>query len=66
LIPRIARLLARADTFDAKTSDRPSRNGLAVEIALSEIERGRGTQFDPDLAPAFVEMMSQRFQSLAA
>lgn len=65
-IPRIARLLALADTFDAMTSDRPYRKGLAVEIALSEIERGRGTQFDPDLAPAFVEMMSQRFQSLAA
>jgi diguanylate cyclase (GGDEF)-like protein len=65
-IPHIARLLALADTFDAMTSDRPYRRGMAIEVALSEIERGRGTQFDPGLAPAFVEMMSERFQALAA
>lgn len=55
-IPRLARLLALADTYDAMTSDRPYRKGLPIETALAEITRGAGTQFDPALAPAFVEV----------
>jgi HD-GYP domain-containing protein (c-di-GMP phosphodiesterase class II) len=59
-IPLMARLLALADTFDAMTSDRPYRKGLAAEIALDEIQKNAGTQFDPELAPAFVEMMRSK------
>ncbi len=58
-IPLMARLLALADTFDAMTSDRPYRKGMAWEIALSEIEKNAGIQFDPDLAPPFIQMMRQ-------
>ncbi|HMS56082.1 MAG TPA: diguanylate cyclase [Fimbriimonadaceae bacterium] len=57
-IPFMARVLAIADTFDAMTSDRPYRKGLSVEIALAEIEKSAGTQFDPFLARAFVDLMS--------
>jgi diguanylate cyclase (GGDEF)-like protein len=56
-IPRMARLLAVADTYDAMTSDRPYRKGLAVEIALTEIAKGAGTQFDPEMAEAFCKMI---------
>ena len=56
-IPLIARLLAVADTYDAMTSDRPYRKGMAVDFALSTIRKGAGTQFDPELALAFVDMM---------
>lgn len=56
-IPYIARVLAIADTFDAMTSDRPYRKGLDWNIALDEITKKSGTQFDPELAPAFVELM---------
>ena len=56
-IPDTARILAIADTYDAMTSDRPYRKGLSAETALREIERGGGTQFDPDLSTAFVAMM---------
>lgn len=56
-IPHHARLLAVADTYDAMTSDRPYRKGLAISIALGEIAKGAGTQFDPTLAQAFVELM---------
>jgi HD-GYP domain-containing protein (c-di-GMP phosphodiesterase class II) len=56
-IPFMARILALADTFDAMTSDRPYRKGLPLEVALGEIEKNAGTQFDPELAPAFVAMM---------
>jgi diguanylate cyclase (GGDEF)-like protein len=56
-IPQMARILAVADTFDAMTSDRPYRKGLSWEIALEEIARGAGTQFEPQLAVAFVTLM---------
>jgi diguanylate cyclase (GGDEF)-like protein len=59
-IPHMARILAVADTFDAMTSDRPYRKGLAWEVALAEIAKGAGTQFDPALASAFVELMRAR------
>jgi diguanylate cyclase (GGDEF)-like protein len=65
-IPRIARLLAVADTFDAMTSERPYRKGMALEIALTEIAKGAGTQFDPELAAAFVAMMRVRYSQLCA
>jgi HD-GYP domain-containing protein (c-di-GMP phosphodiesterase class II) len=66
-IPFLARLLAVGDTFDAMTTDRPYRRGLTLGEALAEIERGAGTQFDPECALAFVllgprleEIMQQR------
>jgi len=56
-IPDVARILAIADTYDAMTSDRPYRKGMPPTTALDEIERGGGSQFDPELAIAFVSMM---------
>jgi putative nucleotidyltransferase with HDIG domain len=47
------RLLAIADTYDAMTSDRPYRKGLAAQIAYEEILKCSGTQFDPVLVRAF-------------
>lgn len=53
-IPVEARLLAVADAFDAMTSDRPYRQALDQHVALAEIERCAGTQFDPRIAEAFL------------
>ncbi|MBP8132523.1 MAG: HD domain-containing protein [Candidatus Hydrogenedentes bacterium] len=53
-IPLEGRVIAVADTFDALTSSRPYRKGLSTEIALGEIEKGRGTQFDPAIVDAFL------------
>ncbi len=53
-IPTLARLLAVADAFSAMTTSRPYRTGLDWEQALIEIEAGSGTQFDPQMARAFV------------
>jgi HD-GYP domain-containing protein (c-di-GMP phosphodiesterase class II) len=55
-IPVEARLLAVADAFDAMTSNRPYRRALGHEQALTEIDRFAGTQFDPELARAFLEV----------
>jgi diguanylate cyclase (GGDEF)-like protein len=54
-IPRIARVIAIADSFDAMTSDRPYRGKMSTEAALKEIKKNAGLQFDPELADIFVK-----------
>jgi len=65
-IPRLARILALADSFDAMTSDRPYRKGMSWETALGEIARGAETQFDPDLVPPFLRLMRENTPFLQA
>jgi putative nucleotidyltransferase with HDIG domain len=55
-IPIEARLIGIADAFDAMTSLRPYRGPLSEDAALGEIVRCAGTQFDPTLARAAVEI----------
>lgn len=57
-IPFLARIIAVADTFDAMTTDRPYRKGLPRETALAELEKCSGTQFDPEIARAFIEVLT--------
>jgi HD-GYP domain-containing protein (c-di-GMP phosphodiesterase class II) len=54
-IPLEARVLGVADAFDAMTSVRAYRPALTIEQALAELDRCAGSQFDPELARAFVE-----------
>lgn len=51
-----ARIFSIADTLDAITSDRPYRKGRPLQIAKDEIKRCAGTQFDPQLAEAFLRI----------
>jgi response regulator RpfG family c-di-GMP phosphodiesterase len=51
-----ARIFCIADTLDAITSDRPYRKGRPLEAAKAEIARVAGTQLDPDLVRAFLEI----------
>jgi len=55
-IPLGARILAVADTYDALTSERPYREAMSTETAFAEIERGKGTQFDPEVTNAFLRI----------
>jgi len=58
-IPLHARIIAIADTFDAMTSSRSYRNALSFRTALSELERSKGVQFDPDIADIFIEILQE-------
>lgn len=58
-VPLIARIIAVADTYDAMTSDRAYRRALPHEVAMNEIERCSGTQFDPDVANPFTVRLEE-------
>ena len=60
-IPLCSRVIAVCDTFDAMTTNRPYRTALEKERALNEIERCKGSQFDPDIADFFLEMAKGNF-----
>lgn len=53
-IPLFARIIAVADTFDAMTSNRPYRKKFPEQIAVSELIRCAGTQYDKKVVDAFV------------
>jgi len=55
LIPRMARIITLADSYDAMTNERPYRKALSEEIAIHEINKNAGIQFDPEIAKVFVE-----------
>lgn len=58
-IPILGRILAVPDCFSAMTTDRPYRKSLGWEEALREIEKGKGTQFDPVMAEAFIAVAAR-------
>ncbi len=59
-IPFSARILTVADSFDAMTSSRVYRKSPGVEFALKQLKDHSGTQFDMDLALAFIEIIEAR------
>ncbi len=58
-IPEVARILGVADSYDAMTSNRSYRSGLPKEIVREEIIKGRGTQFDPEIADIMLQLMEE-------
>lgn len=65
-IPYLARITAIADTFDAMTSRRPYRNALELDFVINEFERCSGTQFDPKLAPVWIDIIKNHFDKIKA
>ena len=63
-IPFLARITAVADSFDAMTSKRTYRDSLPMDIVRNEIERCKGTQFDPKIADVFLSILDNDFESI--
>jgi len=59
-IPLGARILAVADAFDAMTSSRPFRSALTDGEALAELNREKGSQFDPILVESFMRAYEEK------
>lgn len=56
-IPLMARIIGVADTYDAMSSERCYRKPLSAEIIESELKKGIGTQFDPQIVPHMLAMI---------
>ena len=63
-IPFLARIAAVADTFDAMTSKRPYRDALSLDIVKQEFERCSGTQFDPQIAQIFLDILNNDYDKI--
>ncbi len=58
-IPRVAQIIAVADTFDAMYSNRPYRNRMNFDKAVSIIKDVSGTQLTPDVVDAFLRLVEK-------
>ncbi|MBR7174789.1 MAG: HD domain-containing protein, partial [Clostridia bacterium] len=58
-IPRVAQIIAVADCFDAMYSNRPYRNRMNFDKAVSIIQEVSGTQLSPDVVDAFMRLVEK-------
>ena len=58
-IPEEARIIAVADAYDAMTSNRSYRRGMDQSKVREQIEKGKGTQFDPKFADIMIQMIDE-------
>lgn len=65
-IPLMARIVCVADSFDAMMSKRSYRDKMDLEYTMNEIDRCKGTQFDPKVAEAFKVLMKTRYDEIIA
>lgn len=63
-IPYLARITAIADTFDAMTSKRSYRDALPLDVVIAEFERCKGSQFDPELADVFLDILRNHYDEI--
>lgn len=59
-IPIGSRVITVVDSFDSMTADRPYRRGMTVDDAVSRIKDGMGTQFDPRVSAAFIQLLIEQ------
>jgi diguanylate cyclase (GGDEF)-like protein/excisionase family DNA binding protein len=65
-IPEIARLMCVVDSYDAMSSRRVYRTALTYPECVAEVERCRGSQFDPAMADAFLRVVARHGESRRA
>ena len=58
-IPLLARLFSVVDVYDALISERPYKPAWSHEVALAELNRCAGSQFDPQVVQAFLALVSE-------
>lgn len=58
-IPLAGRICAICDVFDALTSERPYKQAWSIEDAVSELRKGAGQHFDPNLVEVFVSILPE-------
>lgn len=63
-IPYLARIAAIADTFDAMTSKRSYRDAMPIAVVKDEFRKCKGTQFDPNLAECFIEILETQYDEI--
>ena len=63
-IPYLARIAAVADSFDAMTSRRTYRDSLPIDVVKQEIEKNKGTQFDPKIADVFLDILNNHYDEV--
>ena len=63
-IPYLARIAAVADSFDAMTSKRTYRDSLPIDIVKQEIEKNKGTQFDPKITDVFLDILNNHYDEI--
>jgi HD-GYP domain-containing protein (c-di-GMP phosphodiesterase class II) len=59
-IPIGARIILVSDTIDAMTTDRPYRKRLSLDVVIVELQKCRGTQFDPHIVDVAVSSVAVR------
>ncbi|MCL6634626.1 MAG: diguanylate cyclase [Peptococcaceae bacterium] len=59
-IPLGARIIAVADSFDAMTTERPYKKAMTFEEAMEELKNGMGSQFDPAVVSAFLDILRRK------
>lgn len=61
-IPLDARIVAVADAFDAMTTNRSYRQALCMDEVLTELEAGKGKQFDPGVVDVFIDIVRSAYR----
>jgi putative two-component system response regulator len=63
-IPYLARITSIADSFDAMNSRRSYRDSLPMDVIIGEFKRCKGTQFDPEITEAFLDILENHFDEI--
>lgn len=59
-IPLASRIILISDTIDAMTTDRPYRKRLSLDVVIAELQKCKGTQFDPELVDVTISSVAVR------
>jgi HD-GYP domain-containing protein (c-di-GMP phosphodiesterase class II) len=64
-IPRVARIFAIADVFDALSSRRPYKDAMGYEETMNTLIGGRSTHFDPEILDVFINIAPLLYETYA-